>query len=252
MSLMEYVKLGRGSKTFVLISGIGMTSVLSSSEAVGNLYGRFLEDYTLYLFDRGEILPSDLNVSAMAQDTVEILQAEGVTEAVFTGMSQGGMIAQQIAIDYPSMVTKLIICSSCCGPNEIAVQVLARLRELSCVHDVKGINNAFVDLVYSETTKEKFGEFFKAHELDGTPEQCERFVVLLDACRDFDCRARLSEIKCPVLVLGSLKDKVLGGEGSLEIARILNCQIYMYEGYGHAVYDEAPDFLDRIEKFVLS
>ncbi len=251
MSTMEYVKLGNGPRAFVLISGIGMSSVLGSAEAVGGLYARFLKDYTLYLFDRCMEIPDDVTVSDFVSDTVLCLKNDNVTSAIFVGMSQGGMIAQQIALDYPSLVTKLILCSSCSGPNDISNSVLTYWRTLAENCDVKALNNSFVDLIYSEVTKSQFGEYFKAHENDGTPEQCRRFVALLNSCNEFDCRERLKEIECPVLVLGSMQDKVLGAVGSLEIAEILGCSVYMYEGYGHAVYDEAKDFLDKIEEFVL-
>ncbi|MCQ2483219.1 MAG: alpha/beta hydrolase [Clostridia bacterium] len=251
MSIMEYVKLGKGPKAFVLISGIGMNSVLSSAEAVGSMYARFLKDYTLYLFDRSMEIPDDVTISDFASDTVLCLRNDNVDSAIFVGMSQGGMIAQQIALDYPSMVTKLVVCSSSSGPNAISNTVLTYWCALAEKCDVKALNNSLVDLIYSEVTKTQFGEYFKAHENDGTPEQCKRFVALLNSSNEFDCRERLKEIKCPVLVLGSMQDKVLGAEGSLKTAEILGCSVYMYEGYGHAVYDEAKDFLDKIEEFLL-
>lgn len=249
-STMEYVKMGQGKKTFVLLSGIGMTSVLGSAEAVGSLYGRFLDEYTLYLFDRSMTIPSDATVADFARDTVACLKADGVEHAVITGMSQGGMIAQQIALDQPGFVDKLILCSSHSSPNEQSLALMSRWLDAAESDDVRTLNQMFVEYVYSEVTKSKFGEYFHEHENDGTPEQCRRFATLLRACVSFDVKDRLSEIHCPTLILGSKQDRVLGEEGSLSLTRIPNSQIYLYDGYGHAVYDEAPDFLDRIEAFV--
>ncbi|MBR6311681.1 MAG: hypothetical protein IKR51_01740 [Oscillospiraceae bacterium] len=33
------------------------------------------------------------------------------------------------------------------------------------------------------------------------------------------------------------------------VAEGIGCGIYMYEGYSHAVYDEAPDFRGRLKAF---
>lgn len=250
MSTMEYVKLGNGPRTFVLIAGIGLDSVLPKAEAVRGLYARFLNDYTLYLFDRSMEISTDVKVPDFARDTVACLKEAGVNSAIFTGMSHGGMIAQQIAIDYPDMVSKLIICSSSCCPNETSRATVTHWRDLAEKCDVPALNRSFVDLVYSEETKAQFGDFFKMQENVGTPEQCRRFVALLDSCAGFDCREQLGNIQCPVLVLGSRKDRALGAEGSLTISETLGCTCYMYEGYSHAVYDEAKDFLDHIEAFV--
>ena len=36
----------------------------------------------------------------------------------------------------------------------------------------------------------------------------------------------------------------------LEIAKKLGCQIYMYENLGHAAYEEANDFNQRVYAFL--
>jgi pimeloyl-ACP methyl ester carboxylesterase len=36
----------------------------------------------------------------------------------------------------------------------------------------------------------------------------------------------------------------------VEIAgKIPNCQLFLYEGLGHGLYEEAPDFLKRVSEF---
>ena len=50
-----------------------------------------------------------------------------------------------------------------------------------------------------------------------------------------------------------IRDKVVGKDAQKEIAEKLGCDIYMYGNeYGHAVYDEAPDYIDRIMDFYRS
>ena len=44
---------------------------------------------------------------------------------------------------------------------------------------------------------------------------------------------------------------MLTGEASEEIAKKLNCDIYMYEGLGHAAYEEASDFNQRVFDFMM-
>jgi pimeloyl-ACP methyl ester carboxylesterase len=53
-----------------------------------------------------------------------------------------------------------------------------------------------------------------------------------------------------VLVLGGSQDKVTTGEASVEIAEKLGCEIYMYENFGHAAYEEAKDFNRRVYDFL--
>ena len=72
---------------------------------------------------------------------------------------------------------------------------------------------------------------------------------MAEACRGLDTSGELDNIKCPVLVIGSESDNVLGGAASHDIAEKLGCKLFMYEGYGHAVYDEAPDYKQKIWDF---
>ena len=45
-------------------------------------------------------------------------------------------------------------------------------------------------------------------------------------------------------------DRVLGAQAAVDLAEALNYPCYIYEGYGHGVYDEAPDYLARIAAFL--
>ena len=82
------------------------------------------------------------------------------------------------------------------------------------------------------------------------PKDFKRFALLASAILDFDCYDRLSEIRCPVLVLGGAQDQITTGQASLEIAQKLNCEIHMYPEYGHAAYEEAKDFNHRVYAFL--
>ncbi len=51
-------------------------------------------------------------------------------------------------------------------------------------------------------------------------------------------------------MLGGREDRVLTGEASEEITEALCCELHMYEGLGHAAYEEARDFNRRIRLFL--
>ena len=61
----------------------------------------------------------------------------------------------------------------------------------------------------------------------------------------------LEKIKCPVIVLGGRQDKVVTGSASEEIAEKLGCKIHMYDGLGHAAYEEARDFNQIVFEFFI-
>ena len=52
-----------------------------------------------------------------------------------------------------------------------------------------------------------------------------------------------------MFVIGGMQDKVVSGEASLEIAKKHGCEIFMYDDLGHAAYEEAKDFNQRVYNF---
>ena len=87
-----------------------------------------------------------------------------------------------------------------------------------------------------------------------TKEDLERFITLAEGIKGFDVTDDLNLIKCPVFVIGDRQDRVFGAAATENIARYMkkrpDFQFYMYDGYGHAVYDTAPDFKERILNFL--
>ena len=76
-----------------------------------------------------------------------------------------------------------------------------------------------------------------------------RFRILAKSCLTCSTYDELDRIKCPVLVLGGGKDRIVTGEASREIAEKLECEIHMYENLSHEAYSEARDFSRRIFDF---
>ena len=86
-----------------------------------------------------------------------------------------------------------------------------------------------------------------------TDKELERFIILAEGIKDFNVASELDRIQCPVLALGVFEDSVLDSDATMEIAEKLDeCtdfRLYMYTGYGHAAFDTAPDYRQRILNF---
>ncbi|MBR4421071.1 MAG: hypothetical protein IKS69_00880, partial [Erysipelotrichaceae bacterium] len=76
------------------------------------------------------------------------------------------------------------------------------------------------------------------------------FEIYAKSVSGFDVSDRSKEILVPTLILGSIKDKIIDpAEMILMHEQMPESDLYLYEDYSHAVYDEAPDFKDRIMAF---
>ena len=241
-----YIRFGTGKKNLIMVAGMSMTGLAGLGAAVSEMYRGYVEEYTVYVFDRRLVLPDDASVRSMAQDTAEAMQALGIEKADVMGASQGGMIALILAIDHPELVHALIPCSSCCYQNEVGKETFSVWSALADQRDGNGIYRNFFARVYTVPNESALALCLDT----STAEQCRRFGILARACYNFDCRDELKKIQCPVLVLGSAQDRVLGGASSPDLAERLGCECFIYQDYGHAVYDEAPDFRQRMLNFL--
>lgn len=249
---MDYLKFGGGERALVIIPGLSVKSVMESATAVANAYEIFCEDFTVYLFDRNKILDENYNIYGMARDTAAAIRLLGIDSADFFGVSQGGMIAQCIAIEFPELVNKIVLGSTLCKINKTAEKTLGDWVRFAKEKNVKALCKDFLEKLFSKDFCDKFGEMIVSMNSNLTDGELNRFILLASATEGFDIDENLDKIKCPTLILGAENDKVVTGEASKQMAnKIKNSEIFMYGGdYGHGVYDEAPDYKNRILDFL--
>lgn len=247
---MDYAVFGNGEKNFVILPGLSVHSVMGSADAIAEAYKEFTEEYTVYVFDRTKELKEGYTIEDMAADTAAAMKVLNIQDADIFGASQGGMIAMYIAIDHPELVHRMVLGSTLARPNETFEHIANEWMQLARDKDEEGLLASFADNVYSEATLKEYRDYLISSNLGITDEEYERFLIQTEACMSFNCYDKLSDIKCPVLVLGSEGDRVVTAEGSEEIADALGCEIYLYDAnYGHGVYDEASDYKERCMNF---
>ncbi len=248
---MDYTTFGNGIKSFVILPGLSVHSVMGLVDLVAEAYKDFAEAYTVYLFDRPKEFRDGVTIRELADQTAVAMQSLHITNADILGVSQGGMIAQYLAIDHPELVHRMVLGSTLSKPNDTFTQKVNEWIQLAENKDEEGLLASFVDAVYSAGTLEAYRDVLISANRRITDAEYERFIQLAGACLTFDCYHELSKITCPVLVLGSEGDAVTTPEGSREIAAALQSEIYLYDkSYGHGVYDEAPDYKQRCLDFI--
>ena len=119
--------------------------------------------------------------------------------------------------------------------------------------DRAGLYLAFGREIYPSAVFEQYKDALLAAAGTVTDRDLERFVILAEGMKDFDVVKDLDRIQCPVLAIGVFEDGVLDSDATMEIAEKLdvnpNFRLYMYTGYGHAAFDTAPDYKQRILRF---
>ena len=187
----------------------------------------------------------------MASDIATAMDTLGITNADVFGVSQGGMIAQYLAMDRPDLVRKLVLAVTLSQNNSTVKQVIGNWIEMTERGAMKELVTDMAEKMYSDAYVKRYRPFLPLLTLLQKPKDVERFVILAKSCLTCNAYESLDKIKCPVLVLGGRQDKVVTGMASEEIAKKLGCEIYMYDGLGHAAYEEAKDFNQRVYDFFM-
>jgi len=250
---MQYIKFGQGKKTFVILPGLSIHSVMGLANAVRESYKDFALNYTVYLFDRPTFLKEGYTIKDIARDTAQAMETLGLKKTDIFGASQGGMIAQMLAINSPELCNKIILGSTLSHTNDTFTSVVKEWIALAKDKNEDKLLESFMERIYSQETVKAYKNILLDSNRGITNAEYNRFIILASSCLTYNVYDNLKKIKAQVLVLGSEGDNVVTSEGSLEIAKTLGCEYYIYpKTYGHAVYDEAPDYKTRMLDFLIS
>lgn len=251
---MDYFRFGHGDRALVTLPGLSVQSVMDFAGSIAEAYESLANDFTVYVFDRRRALPAAYAVRDMARDTAEALRALGLRRVDLFGASQGGMIAMCMAVEQPKLVRRLVLGSTAARVDAARYRAIDGWVRLAKSGDAAGLYLAFGEAVYPRDVFERSRESLLEAAKAVTDEDLKRFVILAEGARDFDVLGDMDRIMCPTLVIGSRDDRVLGAEASAQIAKRLNgrAELHMYDGFGHAAYDTAPDFKDRMRRFLMA
>ncbi len=248
----DYVRFGRGDKPLVMIpgGGDGLKTVKGMALPFALMYRRLARDFTVYVISRPEPLAPGATTRDMASDLNAAMEALHLDGAAVVGVSLGGMVAQWLAVDHPARVARLALVVTLSRPNDTARAVIGGWMDMARRGDYRGLMLDTAERSYSPRrvrqamrTSRLLGNF-------GRPASFDRFIIQTQACVTHDAHGALGQIACPTLVIGGTEDRIVTGEASREIAAAIpGSQIHMYEGLGHGLYEEAPDFLKRISEF---
>lgn len=251
---MYYVACGTGKKNLVVLPGLsdGLTTVKGKAFMMSRTFKKFLNSFTVYVFSRKEQMPEDYTIEQMAGDQVNAMKQLGIDKASILGVSQGGMIAQCIAISHPEVLDKLILGVTSSWANETVKKSVSSWIEMANKGDHVLLMKDTAEKMYSRDYLDKYGKLVPILAYFTKPKSYERFLKNAKAILKFDVRNELNSITCPTFIIAGDSDKTIGNDAQNELsAGINNSELYVYEGLGHGLYDEAKDFYDRIYGFCL-
>lgn len=252
---MSYVSFGLGKKVLILLPGLsdGLATVDGKALLLAIPYKLFFKDYTLFMFSRKNNLPDNYSIKEMADDQAEAMRKLGIEKASVLGVSEGGMIAQYLAINHADLIDRLVIAVSAPNANDTVHSVVESWIGLAKLQNHKQLMINTAEKSYSEAYLKKYRKIYSVIGWIGKPKNYDRFLINANAILNFDCFNDLKKIICPTFIIGGEADQVVGPMASYEMHKqIKGSELYMYKKFGHAAYEEANDFNKRVFEFLVS
>jgi len=215
------------------------------------LVRKLSEKYKVVLFDnrgagRSDKPDAPYTIRMLADDAVGLMDALGIERAHIFGVSMGGMIAQEIAINYPERVEKLILGCTTCGagrmvpPSQEVLRMLTRTR--AEMNPEEYARKYVAPLLFTKETLEKRPDivetFVKSYSIAPIPDFSYRRQ--LEAVLAHNACDRLHMIKAPTLILHGKKDILVPPENANILAELIpNSKVVIFENATHAFIAEA-------------
>jgi pimeloyl-ACP methyl ester carboxylesterase len=257
---LSYDVLGDG-QPLVMINGFA-----SARNGLFILARAFAKEYRVITFDNRGIGGSDkpagvYTMTMMADDTIGLMDFMGIDKAHLLGMSLGGMVAQQIAIDHPERVKKLILCSTSAGGQPLK-DMLFDLTEAT----TPGWNRSQSDLASADLgklviamTSRTFNQPFSRWLFVSLNKFLLNSGTLkvpagqLAAMLTHDVLDRLHLIQAPTLVMTGSQDRLMPPHSSEELAaRIAGARLVILEGGSHSLEGVMSRFTQDVLDFLQS
>ena len=249
---MYYVSFGKGKKKMIVLPGLsdGLATVKGKALILSAPYKRFLRNFTVYMFSRKNVMPEGYSIEDMADDQVTVMKKLGIDRACVLGVSQGGMVAQCIAIRHPEVVERLILAVTAPYANKVAKDAISGWIDMVKRGDHTALMVDTAEKMYSDRYLKKNRKYFPLIARFTKPLSYDRFLKNADAILRFDAREELSKISCPTLIIAGSDDKTVGNDAPGEFkCRITDSELFVYDGLGHGAFEEAKDFYDRVFSF---
>jgi pimeloyl-ACP methyl ester carboxylesterase len=257
MGRLPYVAIGDGPP-LVFLAGLSADTGFESGmerRVNASMVAPFSEGRRVVFFNRRAGLPRGMTMAEMAAEHAEALQEGFGGEPVdVAGISTGGSIAQQLAVDHPERVGKLLLWSTACrlGPEgrELQRRVAARIR--------RGAHRQALAVMTAGLVPPGRGmhaaaavAWLAAPLIARSADDLADMATTIEAEDDFDLATLPQPIRAPTLILNGRDDRFYAPELFEETQRLIpGSRLRVFDGRGHVTVSKEPEFAAEVTRFL--
>jgi pimeloyl-ACP methyl ester carboxylesterase len=189
----------------------------------------------------------------MAADLRAVVEDAGLVKPVLVGLSMGGTIVLQYALDYPEALSHLVVADAPAGIPKEDQQQQEQQQEMHLINTVSAAETARRRMAHAfSTIGDQRLEQWLVAMIGAMDTDNYRFQANASFAFAFSVGDRLHEITVPTTVVWGALDAMF----PVFVARIIqqaipHATLRIVEGHGHFVNLEAPDVFNAILAEVL-
>ncbi|PKM60455.1 MAG: alpha/beta hydrolase [Firmicutes bacterium HGW-Firmicutes-4] len=229
----------------LLIMGYGGTMNLWEERFLRSLSKK----YKVIVFDNrgmGETSSGhkDFTIEQFAEDTYELMDALMIERAHVLGWSMGASIAQELALNHPEKVNKLILYASLCHPEIFPPEpkVISRLENTLGIPFEKGYE--WLRLIFPanwiKNNQDRIREIFHRPLGSMNPDSIRKQAEAINSWEG-SCN-RIPFLQHDTLVIDGKEDFILPSENAAYLAsKLPNSKLILIAEAGHGLMFQNPD-----------
>ena len=173
----------------------------------------------------------------LKEDVLAVLAQEGVTSAIFMGVSVGSGLCLLMGLDHPDMTKAIVpVGGSASGPENVE-RITSQIHQETLAQDIMRLMVSYTAPGFAETPK---GRWLLNQFIDRAGEMsAEGISNVFRARAGFDMAPRLPQMRVPTLVVNGEFDGSLE-RGKITATIVPGARHAVIKGTGHACVIEDP------------
>ena len=190
--------------------------------------------------------PGPYDVPLFANDVIEFIRALDIKPINVVGISMGGMIALQMALDAPDLIKSLVIVNS--GPELLIRTFKERLNLWQRLLIVRLLGMRKMGEVLGERLfpKPEHSEIRKMFANRWAENDTRAYLDSMRALVGWSVSDRLDQVVCPVLVVAADEDYTPVSLKETFVKKLNNAELVVIQDSRHATPVEHPEVFNEV------
>jgi 3-oxoadipate enol-lactonase len=208
MGNLNFVREGRGP-TIVLAHALGCDLTMWDEVAAQLVKGFTVLRYDQRGHGRSPMVPGPCTVEDLADEAALLIERETDGEVHFVGLSMGGMVAQQIAVRHPELVTSIVVANSSSHYDETFRAMWRSRIEAALTRGMPAVADMAMPRWCTRAWRESAAGAKRMAQLRAVLEAMDAraYATCAEAVSRIDFFATNPLIACPTLVIAGTHDE---------------------------------------------